>query len=91
MAMSRTQLNTDRRGCSGGEEAGAFAPVEVEEIQAVIRFWHRRLAYSIQPVETVAGEKDYEIAMPNLLYAISRIRYYESLLAKNRPVALEPK
>jgi hypothetical protein len=88
--MSRAHLNADRRGCSGGDdEASAFAPVEVEEIQAVIRFWHRRLAYSIQPVETVNGEKDYEIAMPNLLYAISRIRYYESLLAKNRPVALE--
>jgi hypothetical protein len=87
--MSRTQESHDRRGCSGGDdEAGAFAPVEVEEIQAVIRFWHRRLAYSIQPVETVAGEKDYEIEMGNLLYAISRIRHYEALL-KSQRVALE--
>jgi hypothetical protein len=89
--MSRGQENHDRRGCSGGDEAGAFAPVEMEEIMAVIRFWRRRLAYTIQPVETVAGEKDYEIAMPNLLYAISRIRYYEALLAKNRPATLELK
>jgi hypothetical protein len=89
LAMSRTQENHDRRGCSGGDEAGAFAPVEVEEIQAVIRFWHRRLAYSIIPMQTVNGESDFEIDMPHLVYAISRIRYYESLLAKSRPVALE--
>jgi hypothetical protein len=89
--MSRGQENHNRRGCSGGDEAGAtgFAPVEVEEIQAVIRFWHRRLAYSIHPVETVNGESDFEIDMPHLLYAISRIRHYGSLLAKKQPAALE--
>lgn len=60
-----------------------FAPVEVEEIRCVIRFWHRRLAYSIQPIETVAGESDFEIDIPHLTFALGRINFYEALLAKS--------
>jgi hypothetical protein len=92
--MSRAAQSYPRRGCSIGSEVAAtgsgFAPVEVEEIRAVIRFWHRRAAYAIRPIETVNGEADFEIDMSRLTFALGRINFYEGLLAKSRPVALEP-
>jgi hypothetical protein len=82
--MSRAAQEYPHRGCSIGSEVtvtgNSFAPVEVEEIQAVIRFWKRRAFYSFSPVETVNGETDFEINLGHLTYALGRIHYYEQLL-----------
>jgi hypothetical protein len=83
--MSRLERSDyQRRGCSIGAEVSvtgnAFTPVEKEEIQAVIRFWRRRCAYAIRPIETVNGEADFEIDVAHLTYALGRIHHYETLL-----------
>jgi hypothetical protein len=93
--MSRLDHNYQRRGCSIGAEVtvtgNAFTPVEIEELQAVIRFWKRRVAYSIRHIETVNGEADFEIDVAHLTYALGRIHHYETMLAKTQPATLEPK
>jgi hypothetical protein len=82
--MSRAAHDYPRRGCSIGSDVtvagSSFAPVEVEEIQAVIRFWRRRAYHSFVSVDAPNGETDFEINLGHLTYALGRIHYYEQLL-----------
>jgi hypothetical protein len=86
--MSRSVHGYQRRGCAIGSEivetGNSFTPVEKQEIAAVIRFWHRRVAYAIRPVETVNGESDFEIDTAALTYALGRIYHYERLLEAHK-------
>jgi hypothetical protein len=85
--MSRAEHDYPRRGCSIGSEVTVdkdFTPVEVEEIQAVIRFWKRRAYHSFVPIDAPTGETDFEIDIGHLTYALGRIHHYEQLLGTRR-------